>query len=88
MFYLFEGISNFVGDLMPKPSFYKNSSDNIQSIACGENRIHTFSKGISPKVDVIKQLAFELANNSVAVQHFSYNATKTSHLLIEFVKNH
>ena len=40
--------------------------------------IHTFSKGINPKVRVIAQLEFELAHFEATVQHFSYYALKTS----------
>ena len=36
--------------------------------------VHTFPKGISPKVNVIVQLEFELAYYDVAVQHVSHYA--------------
>ena len=34
--------------------------------------VHTFPKGISPKVNAIARLKFELAYNESVVQHFSY----------------
>ena len=39
--------------------------------SCEYKRIHTFSKGISPKVNVIKRLNFRLALFQAAVQHFN-----------------
>ena len=58
----FNGISSFVGYLMPKPSFLKNRSGTIWE----DKGVHTFLKGICPKVNVIAQLEFELSNyNSV-----------------------
>ena len=39
-----------------------DSSDSIKPTAGrGDKKIHTFSKGISPKVNVIERLEFELA---------------------------
>ena len=40
-------------------------------------RSHTFPKSISPKVNVIARLEFELSNYYVAVQHISHYATVT-----------
>ena len=34
--------------------------------------VHTFSKGISPKVNVIARLEFELAYFETAIQHLSH----------------
>ena len=39
--------------------------------------IHTFPKGICPKVNVIAQLEFELAYYDSAVQCFNYYSTRT-----------
>ena len=44
----------------------------------GDKRIHTFSKGIRLKVNVIAILEFELSYFKVTVQHFSHYATGTS----------
>ena len=62
---------------MQKPSLYKNTSDTIQHIASGDKGVHTFLKGISPKVNVIAQLEFELCYFEVSVQYFNHYATET-----------
>ena len=41
--------------------------------------IHTFFKGISPKVNVIARLEFELAYYDIIVQHVSHYATGDLH---------
>ena len=53
-------------------------------------KIHTFPKGISPKVNVIALLEFELAYYDVAVQHIShgdsqYNVYKYGNLFHLFL---
>ena len=60
-FLCFNGISTFVDYLMPKPSFKKNNSDAIYPITGRIGGVHTFPKGICPKVNVIAWLEFELA---------------------------
>ena len=45
----------------------KNISGAIQPIAGGNKGVHTFPKGISPKVNVIARLEFELAYFEAAV---------------------
>ena len=45
------------------------------------NRIHTFNKNISSKVNVIAQLEFELTYNDVTVQHINHNTTGALHPL-------
>ena len=42
-----------------------------------DNEVHIFSKGISPKVNVIIRLEFELASHEVAVQYISHDTTET-----------
>ena len=61
---LFNGISNFVGYLMPKPTVQKNSSCTIQFIARGIRGFMPFPKSISLKVYVIARLEFEHATMS------------------------
>ena len=41
---------------------------------------NTFSKGISPKVNVIARLEPERAYLEAATQHFNYYATENPHL--------
>ena len=55
--------------LMRKPSLLKNSSGTCQPIAGGGGitKLDTFSEGISPEVNAIVRLEFELAYYDVAV---------------------
>ena len=78
LFSLFNGISTFVGDLMPKPSWAKNSSDTIYPIADEDKEVHTFPHGICPKVNVIARLGFELTDFAVRVHQFSYFTSVTT----------
>ena len=64
-FPLFNDISNFLGYLMPKPSLYKKCNGEIKGI-------HTFFNCINPKVNVIAQLVFEVANSNTAIKHVSH----------------
>ena len=50
---LFNGISTFVGDLIPKLSLQKNSRSTMQRIAEGNKEVHAFPKGISLIANVI-----------------------------------
>ena len=55
-----------------------------------ENKgVHTFPKGICPKVNVIAQLEFELIYNDSTVHHFNHYTTKTypPSMLSEFVQS-
>ena len=76
---LFYGISTFAVYLMLKQSLLKNSSDTIYPPpAMGADKmVHTFSKGICPKVNVIVRLEFELTDYVIAVQHVSHNTPRT-----------
>ena len=57
---LFNGILTFVGYLMPKPSL-QNSSNTIKTIAGRIRKFLTFPNGITPKVNILVRLEFELA---------------------------
>ena len=57
---------------MPNPSFSKNSNDTIKPIAGRIREVHTFSKCICLKVNIIAWLEFELAYFEAAVQHFNH----------------
>ena len=71
---LFNGMSTFLGYLMPKPSLYKDSCYTInQYLGVG-----IFVKCISPKVNIIAEQEFELGYCDVAVQHISHYSTRTS----------
>ena len=43
-----------------------------------DKRVHAFPLGISPKVNTIAQLEFELAYSDVEIHHVSYYSTWTS----------
>ena len=45
---------------------------------------HMFSKGIHPKVKVITRLEFQLADFDTTAQQFSHNASKSSHMPLQF----
>ena len=48
----------------------------------GDKGVHTFPKDISPKMNVIAWLEFELIYFEVAVQHFNHYATGTPPLTL------
>ena len=54
----------FLGYLMPKPSWE-------------DKGIHTFPKGICPKVNVKARLEYELAYYDSAVHRFNHYTTRT-----------
>ena len=58
---LFNGISTFVVYLILKLSLEKNNNHTTQPIA-REKGIHSFPKCIRPKVNVIRQMEFELTH--------------------------
>ena len=63
---LFNGISTFVGYLMPN-LFYENS--------WVDKGVHTFPKGICPKGNIIARLEYELAYYDSAVHRFNHYTT-------------
>ena len=52
----------------------------------GHNRVHTFSKGISPKVNAMARLEFQLDYNVITVQYVSHYATEILWLSLRNVK--
>ena len=64
---LFNDISTFLGYIMP----------NLLEEAWEDKGVHTFSKGISLKGNVITRLEFELVYNNSAVQRFNHYITWT-----------
>ena len=60
----------FLGYLMPKPFSEKNSRWE-------DKGVHTFPKGICPKVNVIARLEYELAYYDSAVHPFNHYTTRT-----------
>ena len=68
----FNGIPTFLVYLIPKPSFFKNSSGTIWLIARRIRKVHTLRKGICPIMNVIAWLEFELAYHESADQRFNH----------------
>ena len=73
---LFNGISTFVGYLMPKPFSKKNSSGTILTHSWEDKGVHTFPKGICPKVNIIARLEYELAYYDSEVHLFNPCTTR------------
>ena len=48
--------------------------------SCRDKGVHAFLKGISPKVNGIMKLEFELVYNNIAVQHVRHKAMGIPHL--------
>ena len=71
----FNGISTFVGYLMPKPSFEKNRSGTIQPIAERIRGLILFPRAFARKMNVIARLEFELGYYDSAVHCFDHYTT-------------
>ena len=76
---LFNGISTFVDDLMPKTSLYKNSSNNILTISAHKS-VHKFLMCIRPKANLLSWLEFKPAYFNITVQNVCYYTTETPSL--------
>ena len=66
------GISTFVGYLIPEPFFLKN----ISGFNWEDKGVYTFPKGICPKVNVMVQLEYKLATYDSAVQRINRYTTR------------
>ena len=53
--------------------------------SCGDKRVHTIPKGISPKVNALAWLEFELAYLTAIIWHFNHYAT--GHRLTDYQYN-
>ena len=69
----FNGISIFVGYLMPNPSVIKKKKKTVVVLfcRCWDNQIYTYPKGMSPKANIIGQLKIEFGYHDIAFQNFS-----------------
>ena len=74
-FLCFNGISTFVGYLMPKQFFEKNRKLYYLTHSWEDKGVHTFPTGIWPKMDFIARLEFELAFYDFAVHRFHHYTT-------------
>ena len=66
--FLFNGISTFIGYLMPNPSFLEEQQCFYLTHSWVDKRVHTFPKGICQKMNVIARLEFELAYYDSAIR--------------------
>ena len=57
-----------MGYLIQKPSLQMNRSDTFKLIGGEIRGVHAFPKNMSPKVNIIAWLEFELADYNVVVQ--------------------
>ena len=73
----FNGISTSCGLLNAKPILIEEKQRYFLTTAGGDKEVHTFLKGISPKVTIIAGLEFELSFNQIAVQLVSHYASGT-----------
>ena len=64
---------HILGYLMPKPF----SSKTYLTHSWEDKGVHTFPKGICPKVNVIARLEYELAYYDSAVHRFNHYTTRT-----------
>ena len=64
---------------MPKPFFY------YLTHIWEDKGVHTFPKGICPKVNVIARLEYELAYYDSAVHHFNHYTTRTPPTFLGFL---
>ena len=72
---MFDGILNFLSYLMLKSYLVEDQYWYYLTQTWEDWRVYIFSKDISPKVNIIVQLEFELAYFDIAVQLFSYYAS-------------
>ena len=74
---LFNSISTFVGYLMPKFILVEEQAwyNLTHSRGWVGKEVHTFSKSISHKVNVVVQLEFEPSYHDVTVHHITHHAT-------------
>ena len=62
---------------MLNPSLLNNASVKFNLLPEGSLEIHTFLKGIIPKVSLITRLEFDLAYYNVADRHVNHSVSKT-----------
>ena len=72
---LFNGISTFVGYL--KPLLLEELWCYYLTHSWKDKGVHTFPKGIYPKMNIIARLEYELAYYDSAVQRFNHYTTRT-----------
>ena len=67
----------FLGYLMPKPLLREEQQWYYLTHSWEDKGVHTFPKGICPKVNVVARLEYELAYYDSAVHRFNHYPTRT-----------
>ena len=68
---------NFCGLLNAKAILHEEQLWYNLTHSWEDKGVHTFTKGICPKVNVIARLEYELAYNDSAVHRFNHYTTRT-----------
>ena len=71
----------FLGYLMPKP--FSKKKQYYLTHNWEDKRVHTFPKGICPKVNIIARLENELSYYDSAIRRFNHYTTRTPPLLCQ-----
>ena len=74
---LFNGISTLFRLFNAKAIFLEEQQWYYLTHSWEDKGVHTFPKGICPKVNVIARLEYELAYYDSAVHHFNHYTTRT-----------
>ena len=75
--YLFNGISTLFRLFNAKAILLEEQQWYYLTHSWEDKGVHTFPKGICPKVNVIARLEYELAYYDSAVHHFNHYTTRT-----------
>ena len=79
---LFNGISTLYWLFNAKAILLEKRGWYYLTHSWEDKRVHTFPKGICPKVNVIARLEYELAYNDSAVHRFNHYTTRTTPALV------
>ena len=83
---LFNGISTFVGYFNAEAILLEEQSWYYLTHSWEDKGVHTFPKGICPKVNVIAWLEYELAYYDSVVHRFNHYTTRTPRERIEIIQ--
>ena len=75
-FFVFNGISTFVGLFNAEAILFEEQWSYYLTHSLEDEGVHTFLKGICPKVNVIERLEYELAYYDSVVHRFNHYTTR------------
>ena len=84
---LFNGISTFVRLFKAKAILLEEQQWYYLIHSWEDKGVHTFPKGICPKVNVIARLEYELANYDPVVHRFDHYTTWTPRKFVKLFDN-